>query len=154
MIGSIILLFVFYAILVGIYYGYKVFSLNKSACFGLEAKCWGEVGGEEKIRCEQSNMIWMTPMILSGCWSSELDERFSTIYECFEDLISSNPDIIGEEAPHGKVVSHITNPEYEGIKYGAPENAALLTEAREHCNSVVKKGIKFKTSWLYFGDGF
>ena len=154
MIGAIILLLVFYAILIGIYYGYKVFSVDKSACFGLEAKCWGEVGGEEKIRCEQSNMIWMTPVFASGCGSSKGKEGFSTPYECYEDLISSNPDILGEVAPHGKLLSHITNPEYAGIKYGDPEYTVLLTEAREHCNSVVEKKIKFKTSWLYFGDGF
>jgi hypothetical protein len=153
MIGSIILLFVLYAILVGIYYGYKVFSVNKSACFGLEAKCWGlDGGGEEKIRCEQSNMIWMTPWFASGCGSSA--KALQAQYECYEDLISSNPDILGEEAPHGKLLSHIINPENAGITFGDPEYTVLLTEAREHCNSVVKKGIKFKTSWLYFGDGF
>jgi len=36
---------------------------------------------------------------------------------------------------------------------GEPTREEMI-KSYEHCNSAVEKKIKFKTSWLYFGDGF
>ena len=160
MIVAIILLLVFYAILVGIYYGYKVSSLDKSACFGLSAECYEQ---DQKKKNNEAHDI----ALLDKCqealkpWAEEFFGMFSraclaspdSLDKCYEDLTLENPDMFGEDGTHGYLtdymIRHLSDPDNP-----ATDERAELIKSYEHCNSVVEKKIKFKTSWLYFGDGF
>jgi hypothetical protein len=167
MIGAIILLLVFYAILVGIYYGYKVSSLDKSACFGLSAECYDE---KKKKKNNEAHDI----ALLDKCqealkpWAEEFFGMFSqaclvspgSLDKCYEDLTLENPDMFGEGGTHSYITENIMGlMEREGKidlsgffrHFAAREE---IIKSYKHCNSVVEKKIKFKTSWLYFGDGF
>ena len=165
MIGAIILLLVFYAILVGIYYGYKVSSLDKSACFGLSAECYDE---EEKKKNNEAYDIALRDKCQEAIkpWGEEFYGMFSqacivspdSLDKCYEDLTLENPDMFGEGGTHSYISEHIMGLmeregkiDLSGMNLLARED---IIKSYEHCNSAVEKKIKFKTSWLYFGDGF
>lgn len=167
MIGAIILLLVFYAILIGIYYGYKVFSVDKSACFGMSMECYEQDQKKKNNeaydialsdKCQEAIKPWagaMLGLFLKKTCHPEDKGGVSggSIEKCYEDLKLANPDMFGEDGTHGYItdymIRHLRDPNNP-----ATDERAELIKSYEHCNSVVEKKIKFKTSWLYFGDGF
>tara|TARA_B110001452_G_scaffold267635_2_gene278706 strand:+ start:13825 stop:14304 length:480 start_codon:yes stop_codon:yes gene_type:complete len=159
MIGSIILLIVFYAILIGAYYMYKVFSADRSACFGLSPECdkqskatHDDKNFDEALgkKCDDSNQPFgaaVIGMLFTGaCTTSS-----GALWKCYEDLALENPDMFGKGGTH----SYITELTISRILENTGNfefSRAEIIKSYMHCNYVIAP--KFKTSWLYFGDGF
>jgi len=133
MIGNIIVILIFYACLVGLYWLYKREKTDISTCdnwfielmstIGKMGPSYYDIDSKDRVGAAQAIMDFDPRFDVGGIYSLE---NYINVYKKFGDDY---------------------NPTTE-------ETEQLLTVVTYNCVSVLKSKTKFKTNWLYFGDGF
>lgn len=157
MIGGIIFLLIIYACLVGGYYIYKREKTDISGC-PHDPVCTSH-GGAAKKDCKFVYVVLIMDAMKSLVISSP---SFAKAYS--ESKNGIDPASLKELMDYdtrfdvGGIYSLEKLHEERAKNYPAEQTkeskASLETWQRNNCISVLKSKTKFKTNWLYFGDGF
>lgn len=139
---------------------YKVFSADRSACFGMSQECYEQVGlehGDKNFdealskKCDASNEPFVRAFF-GMLFTRECVTSSGALEKCYEDLALENPDMFGKGGTHSYMseltMRRILENEGRSFEYSRTE----IIKSYMDCNYVIAP--KFKTSWLYFGDGF
>lgn len=159
MIGGIIFLLIIYACLVGAYYIYKREKTDISDCPN-DPVCYNPVTPQgTKKDCKFAYIVLLMAAMNSLVISSP---SFAKAYG--ETTKGIDPASVKELMDYdtrfdvGGIYSFEKLHEERAKNYPAKETkeskASLDTWQRNNCISVLKSKTKFKTNWLYFGDGF
>jgi len=139
MIGGIIVLLIIYVCLIGAYWVYKREKTDISACgFGPYIATLLSVGSEMEKAVEAGTLVVdLTNSAEAAQAIMDYDPRFGVggIYSMEWQVKFESEHEVG-----------YTPTEEEG-----EQNLQTLMD---NCVSVLKSRTKFKTNWLYFGDGF
>lgn len=150
MIGGIIFLSIIYAFLVGAYYIYKREKTDISVC-PHDPDC-DHHGARETMKPCAGYMI-----LVLDTWEAMLkqDPSFGALQgpEVFKRIMDFEPkfDVGGIYSMDHRYQSALKN---HPKVMTEDEEKREVTWQRNNCISILKSKTKFKTNWLYFGDGF
>lgn len=153
MIGNIIVILIFYACLIGLYWLYKREKTDISSC-PHDPDC---VHRGDRETMESKPCAGYILLVLDT-WDALLkqDPSFAgadTGPEVFKMLMDFEPkfDVGGIYSLDHRYQWALKN--YPKVMTEDEEKGEQTWE-RNNCISVLKSKTKFKTNWLYFGDGF
>ena len=155
MIGNIIVILIFYACLIGLYWLYKREKTDISAC-PHDPGCVHH-GARETMESKPCAGYILT---LLGTFDAIINQDPSfagadtdTGPEVFERLMDFEPklDVGGIYSLDHRYQWALKN--YPKLMTEDEEKGEETWE-RNNCISLLKSKTKFKTNWLYFGDGF
>jgi len=158
MIGGIIFLLIIYACLVGAYYIYKREKTDISDC-PYDPVCTSPGDGDETYDCK-----FVYAGLVMDSMNSLVNSSPSFAQSYSENTNGMDPASIEELMDYdtkfdvGGIYSleklHEWSVENYPTERTPDEKDAHETWQRNNCISVLKSKTKFKTNWLYFGDGF
>lgn len=137
MIGGIIFLLIIYAFLIGAYWVYKREKTNISAC------------DNKAVSAQLTKTI--VKMIESGIAASASSSGPAASIQAIMDF-EPKFDVGGIYSLEQVIKFH--NERGDDYEPTNEENEQLLKTVADNCASFLKSNTKFKTNWLYFGDGF